>query len=345
MSRSLAGAQIGLQRDDRALELLHLEVARQRAVPHERDAREVGLHDDRVQPAVVVHLSAAVVEASLEPEVKLRQREAQAAAGREAMQHHRFSAAQKLRCLLIDRRALVIAIVHVLGEQRLARLHPLVVVGSGQCDARLPVARDRAEPGRGRPVAPRADQVLGVFEIGQAEAGRIAIRHREAGAHRIAPLPVFFRCLRFRIDTTEGPLVDQRHPLKRLGRRRPKGSPRAITDHAQHLLDRADPETHVDLRCRGAGRRVCVSDHQHVGGLLRQHQIGVVLDAALARLAVVLGDPQHRWLLLRNLGAAIELDVEGRLDRHQPDLRAIPVTNPAALGGEGRAVVDLPHEL
>src|SRR3989442_12931854 len=84
-------AQLRLERHNRAIELLHVCVARQGRVPDERYARIVGLEDHRVQPALLVYLTASTEKPGVVPEKQLRQHESEIAFRVEALQRQQLT--------------------------------------------------------------------------------------------------------------------------------------------------------------------------------------------------------------------------------------------------------------
>ena len=154
-ARGAAGAQLGLQRDDRAFELLHLEVARQRGVPHQRDAREVRLEDHGVQLALLVKLPRYRRRTRVsKPRNIFGRLNRRSPRGRQAVAappaRHRAGtpapAGPRARTGRSGRRSRPAAAAG-------ASFMPLVAVGAGEADTRLPVAGDGAEAGRARPIA------------------------------------------------------------------------------------------------------------------------------------------------------------------------------------------------
>ena len=88
-----------------------------------------------------------------------------------------------------------------------------------------------------------------------------------------------------------------------------------------------------------------VSEHHHVRGRLRAHEIDVEFQAGL-RLTPgvdVNRDAGHRRLLPIDGDAAVGRDPEGALHRHEPDLGAVAATGPGPLGCVRRTVVEPPH--
>jgi hypothetical protein len=149
--------------------------------------------------------------------------------------------------------------------------------------------------------------------------------------------------LRLHVDAAISALVNERHLLERLRGRSAEAAPGPVSGHPQQLLERADLEAHVGVSHGQTLGRAGVPDDDHVSGLLGQHEVGLVLDAALARLTVMLGHAQDGRLLFGDLDAAVGPNVEGRLHGDEPDLGPISIAHPATVGSKGGVVVDLPH--
>ena len=145
------------------------------------------------------------------------------------------------------------------------------------------------------------------------------------------------------VDAAERSLVDERHLHERRRARLSGRAPLAIAGDAQHLLHRSDTEADFHLRDRpAAGACACPTTMMSV--------VVFVSTRSFSYLMLLFpGSPKCSGT--RSTGGcsfdtSVEPsghDVESALDRDEPDLGAISVTNPAAFGGKRRAVVDLPH--
>src|SRR5262245_43833391 len=138
-------------RDDaRLFEFVNLRMTRQRRMPHERYARQLGLDDHRVQIGFFMMSTLPVQEGRFEPKKHLRKLEPHLSAGGEIDQRDWFSSLQKPRRLLIRRSTLIVAVVEVGRQQRSAVTLPPLVIGTGKLCTRLPVRTDWAKARRWR---------------------------------------------------------------------------------------------------------------------------------------------------------------------------------------------------
>ena len=136
------------------IELVHLCVALECAVPHQRDTREIRFKDDAVQPWSLVSAALAIGKTRLEVQRHHGQRKIKTPEWAQIKERDRLAADEKLCGLLVNRRTLKKAIVAVIRQQWLARLLPRFVISAGQRRAGLPMAGDRTEPRRCRSILP-----------------------------------------------------------------------------------------------------------------------------------------------------------------------------------------------
>src|SRR3569833_3044833 len=90
----------------RAVQLLNFEVAGQSGKPDERHSGKVGFQDHGMQVARLMPRAAAIIEARLEAQRHLWEREIQHLLRGKPVKRHWLTAMQECRCLLICRSAL-----------------------------------------------------------------------------------------------------------------------------------------------------------------------------------------------------------------------------------------------
>src|SRR5439155_15123099 len=100
------------------------------------------------------------------------------------------------------------------GEQRVALLHVLLVVGPRVREARRPGASVEAEARRSRAAVPRVDQISRVLKVRQLETlDALAAALADEARADVVLLAVEARRL---VETTEGAFVDEIHRQKGL---------------------------------------------------------------------------------------------------------------------------------